>query len=339
MLKKISWSALIILFLLAIWKNELIWYGIKQGQGQLKIIRNVIEVEKVMQRVDFPDSLKLKIEVIQNTRKFAEELGLKDTDNYSTFYDQKGSAILWNVSASRSYSFKPKTWWFPVVGEVPYKGFFDLEKATQVGDELKKEGWDVRVYSVSGWSTLGWFKDPILSNMLNRSEGQLAELIIHELTHGTIFIKNKVTFNENLASFIGEQGAKQFLSENYGANSKELTDYLNAEEDSKKFTNHILLGTNKLDSLYQAFGENMEVSQKQHLKETLISSICERIDTIQFSNDRYKEIFSKTKPNNAYFMSFLRYYSASDSLSSVWKEQYDSNLKLLVKDFVERHGS
>ncbi|MCP4457806.1 MAG: aminopeptidase, partial [Cytophagales bacterium] len=148
---------------------------------------------------DFPDSLRAKIEVIQNEKRYAvEELGLNVTDNYTTFYDQKGETALWNVSACRAYSFDPKIWWFPIVGDVPYKGFFDFEKASGVGSELREEGWDVRIRGVSGWSTLGWFKDPILSEMLNRSEGQLAELIIHELTHGTIFVKDRVTFREPL---------------------------------------------------------------------------------------------------------------------------------------------
>lgn len=340
MLKKIFLFLLTVLLLLVIWQHELLWYGVKQGQGQLKIVRNAVNLATILEDENFPDSLKNKIHIIQNARKYAiEELGLKRTDNYTSLYDQKGKTALWNISACRPYSFEPKTWWFPIVGDVPYKGYFDVEKALETEKELKEEGWDVRIRPVSGWSTLGWFKDPILSSMLNRSEGQLAELIVHELTHATIFVKDSVSFNENLASFIGEQGARQFLELNYGEDSKELKNYLEAEGNGKKFTNHILEGTRKLDSLYQSFEDDLKDEIKKQKKESLIDEICSRIDTISFSNDLYQDIFSQSKPNNAYFMSFLRYHSAGDSLKMIWEERYNGDLKLFVKDFIDQHGS
>jgi len=340
MRKKIFLSLLTVLMLAVVWQHELLWYGIKQGQGQLAIVRNAVDLKRVMGDERFPDSLKSKIQIIQRARTYAvEELGLKDTENYTTYYEQNGETALWNVSACKPYSFTPKTWWFPVVGEVPYKGFFDREKAESVADELKEDGWEVRVRPVGGWSTLGWFRDPILSSMLNRSEGQLAELIIHELTHGAVFVKDEVTFNENLASFIGEQGARLFLEENFGAESNELAAYLNGEQDAKKFTNHILLGTKKLDSLYESFDQKMDAKNKRIKKEELILNICDRLDTLSFSNDRYTQVFSETKPNNAYFMSYLRYYSAGDSLTTIWEEQYDGDLKLFIEGFMAEYGS
>jgi len=340
MRKKIFLFLLTVLVIAVIWQHELLWYGIKQGQGQLAIVRNAVDLKRVMGDENFPDSLKRKIRIIQNARTYAVQgLGLKDTESYSTFYDQKGETALWNVSACKPYSFTSKTWWFPMVGEVPYKGFFDKEKANEVAAELKEDGWEVRVRPVGGWSTLGWFKDPILSSMLNRSEGELAELIIHELTHSTIFVKNEVTFNENLASFIGEQGARLFLLENFGHDSNELAEYLNEGEDGKKFMNHILVGTDKLDSLYDSFDGNMTIEQKKNQKDELIAAICHQLDTIEFSNNRYKTIFSKSKPNNAYFMSFHRYYSAGDSLTTIWKEAYDADLKLFIEGFMAEYGS
>ncbi len=94
---------------------------------------------------------------------------------------------------------------------MPYKGFFNQKLAFELKDELEKEGYDVIVRNPGGWSTLGWFTDPILSKMLNRSEGDLANLIIHEMVHSTIFVKDSVEFNENLATFIGDRGAEKFL--------------------------------------------------------------------------------------------------------------------------------
>ncbi len=340
MVKKIFLFLMTVLLVLVIWQHELLWYGIKQGQGQIKIVKNSVKISSILQDPSFPDSLKNKMLIIKKAKEFAsKELGLHDTENYSTYFDQKGKSILWNVSACRPFSFEAKTWWFPIVGEVPYMGFFNEEKARKIEGELMDQGWDARVRSVSGWSTLGWFKDPILSSMLDRSEGQLAELIIHELTHGTIFLKDQVEFNENLASFIGVQGAIQYLTMNHGVDSEQLKNYLYNKEDYRKFTEHILAGTNGLDSLYDSFSVELNEEQKLFQKEKLITEICNRIDTISFSNNRYDDIFRERKPNNAYFMSFLRYYSTGDSLMSVWKNQYDSDLKEMINDYVENHAS
>ena len=90
-------------------------------------------------------------------------------------------------------------------------------KAESLKAELESEGYEVRIRPVGAWSTLGFFNDPILSNMLERSPGALAELIIHEMTHATLYVKDGVDFNENLATFVGEQGALEFLEAQYGA--------------------------------------------------------------------------------------------------------------------------
>ena len=118
---------------------------------------------------------------------------------------------MWVVMACEPFALKPKEWKFPIIGSVPYKGFFKKERAEALKAELEKEGWDVMVRNPGGWSTLGWFTDPILSKMLMRSEGDLANLIIHEMSHATIFVKDSVEFNENLATFIGDRGAELFL--------------------------------------------------------------------------------------------------------------------------------
>ena len=253
MVKKIIWTVIALFVLALLFNWDILSYGIRQAQGQLRITFNTLPVETILNDTLFPDSLKQKIKIVQQARVFAfQELGLTPSENYTTFYDQKGEVALWNLSASKAYMLEPKLWSFPILGSFPYKGFFDLERAKQERDELIDQGYDARIRPVGGWSTLGWTTDPILSNMLEREEGSLAELIIHELTHSTLFVKDNIEFNENLASFIGEQGAIQFLDEKYGKNSHAYFDYVLAEEDSKTFRNQMLLATSKLDSLYRS---------------------------------------------------------------------------------------
>jgi predicted aminopeptidase len=325
--KKIFISILTVLLILVIWQWELISYGFAQGKGQLHIIRNSVPIEDVLADPTFPDSLKQRIAVIQQARRFAiNRLGLTPSNSYSTFYDQKGTVALWNVTACEAYSLTPKTWWFPIVGVVPYKGFFDESKAQSLGKDLEKQGLDVRIRPVGGWSTLGWFDDPMLSSMLDRSTGALAELIIHELTHGTVFVKDSVTFNENLASFIGEKGAEIFLRETFGDSSSILIEYMEGETDAKKFSDHILSATNKLDSLYKSFDQEMPKERKEIKKRIMIDLICEQLDTVSFANDRYRSIFKNSRPNNAFFMSFVTYYSFGEKLEEEYRGTFNSDL-------------
>ncbi|WP_462252572.1 aminopeptidase [Ekhidna sp.] len=337
MVKKIIWTVIALLVLIAFFNWDILSYGIRQAQGQLRITFNTQEVETILNDPIYPDSLKQKIKIVQQVRVFAfQELGLTQSENYTTFYDQKGEVALWNLSASKAYMLEPKLWSFPILGSFPYKGFFDLERAKEERDELIDQGYDVRIRSVGGWSTLGWTTDPILSNMLERKEGSLAELIIHELTHSTLFIKDNIEFNENLASFIGEQGAIQFLDEKYGKNSHAYFEYVLAEEDSKTFRNQMLLATSKLDSLYKSIN-NLGDSYKSHHKQLMIDEIISSIDSLHFHNSRYYQIFEISRPNNAYFMSFLRYYSAKDSLQNILIQEYEGDLKDFIAGMKKYH--
>ena len=236
MRKKVILGIVIILSGLVIWQFELIKYGIEQGRGRLRVIWNSVEVEDYLSNPNIPDSIRHKLLLVEAAKRFAiDSLGINESDNYSTFYDQKGKAILWVVTASEEFQFVAKTWTFPILGSVSYKGYFDLSKARTLQKQLVEEGWDTSLREVGGWSTLGWFKDPILSKMLERSDGDLAEVIIHELTHGTLFVKDSVEFNENLATFIGQRGAERFLAEHYGRNSEELASYMAGRKDRGEF--------------------------------------------------------------------------------------------------------
>ncbi|MBA3901938.1 MAG: aminopeptidase, partial [Bacteroidetes bacterium] len=206
---------------------SLVGYGFSQLKGQLAILLNTQPIEEVLADPAFPDSLKTKLILIQEIRAFAvDSIGINPSENYTTFYDQKGKDILWVLTACEPYELKAYEWTFPLLGAVQYKGFFDLEKGKKEEEKILNSGLDGGLGRVGAWSTLGFFKDPVLSNMLAYEDGNLANLIIHELTHGTLFVKGDVEFNENLANFIGDQGAIRFLKQRYGEESAELKEYL-----------------------------------------------------------------------------------------------------------------
>ncbi|HMP98951.1 MAG TPA: aminopeptidase [Cyclobacteriaceae bacterium] len=338
MFKKVLWILLLLAAVLFAVFHELVFYGIAQGKGQLGIIWKAKPITYYLNDPSFPDTLKQKLHFIEEVKQFAiDSLGLAPTKNYSTLYDQQGKDIMWVVTAAKPFALEPKEWKFPVVGSVPYKGFFNQEKALKLAEELKADGWDVDIKIPGAWSTLGWFRDPILSKMLLRSEGDLASLIIHEMVHATIFVKDSIEFNENLASFIGDLGAFHFLESNYGRSSTYYQQYEREETDFEKFVDHMLRGADELQKMYAGFNADLADSIKYKRKSLLINEIVTEMDTLSLiTRFQPSVIFKNKQPNNAYFMSFIRYRSLADELNIELMDVYNGDIKMMINAYKER---
>jgi len=340
MKKTVLLIILILITLAAITYGDLILYGLRQGTGQVKVLWHAVPNNKLINDPEVPDSIKYKLRLISEIKQYAvNELGISDNDNYNSLYDQGGNPILWNVSASAKFKLEAYEWSFPLLGKFSYKGFFNYELALKEEKKLEALGLDTRVRTVGGWSTLGWFNDPILSNMLNRSEGQLAELIIHELIHGNIYIKDSVDFNENMATFFGQRGAIDFLQNKYGKDSPQLRDYINTENDFTRYVNHMLNGASLLDSLYNSMNEELHEPQKERKKLEMIQSIVNTLDTITFQQKgKYYNLFPEL-PNNAYFMALNRYRSKSEYFENELKYTYNNDLKSFLAFLISEYPS
>lgn len=340
MWKKIGLALLLLVVVLIFWQRELISYGMMQGRGQFEVLWNARSLDKVMQDPAVPDSLKQRLLLIGEMREWGvANLGLKETNNYTTLYDQKGQEILWLITACHPYKLENMEWRFPVVGTVSYKGFFDYERALAEKAALDADGWDTHIRTVSAWSTLGWFKDPILSNMLFRPEGDLANTILHELTHATIFVKDSLTFNENLASFIGHEGALLFLEDRWGPAGEPLQRYQQRYEDRHLFSQHVLRGLARLDSLYAGFSEAMPPAEKQAKKQALIQQIIDETAALPLHQaENWRRFFAEQQPNNAYFMSYERYSGGQEELEAEFKERFRGDLNLFLTHYKERYG-
>ncbi|MGZ4077431.1 MAG: aminopeptidase [Bacteroidia bacterium] len=346
MIKKAFKLFLEILFLLllivCLFWSKLVIYGLTQGEGQLSLVWHSKPIDEIIADPTFPDSLKQKLKLITEVKEYAiDSLGIRRSKNYTTVYDQHNKPILLTVSACEPYSFKAKEWTFPFLGTVSYKGFFDKKEARKEIYRLKQSGYDVDVYSPSGWSTLGWFKDPILSNMLKNSEGSLANLIIHELTHGTLYVKDNVNFNENLANFIGDKGAEKFLLHKFGGESKQYIDYEQKKDDEKIYTDYILKSTGRLDSLYQLMGRGNSEEKTKTEKKLLIQEIVLGVNRLPLH--KTKNYFNYTLQSfaegNVFFMGFTRYDSQYEIFNKEFTELYHSDLKLYLDALKKKYPS
>jgi predicted aminopeptidase len=338
-IKKIIFGFIGIFIILIIWNFDMIKYGIRQGIGQYNIVHNARPVEDFLNDPNVSDDIKQKLNYVADVRSFANSvLHLSDTDNYTEMYDQKGEPVLWVVTGCEPYSFKPYEWQFPFLGKVPYKGFFKKGYAETEAELLKSKGFDTGIRTVGGWSTLGWFKDPILSEMLNRNHGELANLIFHELVHATVFIKDSVEFNENLASFIADKATLLYLEKNFGIESEYYQEYQNDNKDDKLFVNHMLRGYKKLESLYTDM-ENDDPGKKKISKSILIETIMSELDTLSFKNRNFLINLKGYHPNNTYFMSFKRYQSKQEKLEALYHDEFDEDLINFVKYLKNKHPS
>lgn len=332
MLKKILLALLLLLIIAGLYYHDLVSYGWMQGKGQIGILMNVEDTSDILSDPAFPDSLKAKIRLIEEIKQFGvDSLGLTPSKNYTTFYNQHGKPLIWVITASERYRIKAFEWKFPILGSFPYKGYFDSTRAVLEEQILKDEGLDTDIGDVSAWSTLGYLKDPILSSMLRRKDGSLANLILHELTHGTLFVKNNLELNENLASFVGDLGAIRFLTQKYGPDSPQLKAYEFSKKYNDAYSQHILRGIGRLDSLYETFGTSMSPdARKDSLKKNMILGILNDADTLLGAkislkgNSRFAE---KELPNNAFFISYQTYRSKQNVFRDEFEKKFGRDFK------------
>ncbi|MCU0686114.1 MAG: aminopeptidase [Polyangiaceae bacterium] len=199
-------------------------YLSQAAYGQFDISMRARRVADVAVDPSVPARTRALLGRVGPIKRFGESRGLRATVNYENFVALDRRAAVWVVSASEPLRFKTRTWSFPIAGEVPYLGWFDRESARQFALGLRDKGWDVDLRTASAYSTLGWFADPILSTMLDEGEGALGELantVLHESLHATLYIGGQTTFNESVASFVGDHMAAEYLEHELGPHSDE----------------------------------------------------------------------------------------------------------------------
>ena len=185
-------------------------------QGRILLSRE--PVVRVLRDPELPEAQRAKLELLLEARAFAARgMGLEVGDAYGSYAEVPEGALVWVVSAARQTRLESYTWWFPIVGSVTYKGFFEKSDAESLARDLQEEGWDTYMRPSGAFSTLGWFDDPILSNWLRRDDVALVDLLLHELTHRSFYRSGHTDFNESFASWAGRAGAYAFFRDRDGA--------------------------------------------------------------------------------------------------------------------------
>ncbi len=226
-------------------------YMARAAYEEARILWRRQPIEELLQRPSTSDAEKKKLELVLRVRKFAEErIGLRVGGSYRSVSEVDSGAVVQLLVATPRDSMEPYTWWFPVVGRVPYKGFFSKAAAKAMAAELEKDGYDTHVRPAIAFSTLGWFDDPLPASLLKRDEVTLAEVIFHELFHSTVYIVGHTTFDESSATFAGNRAAIEFFCEGEGASSEACKEATADWQDTLTISSFLADSINRLERFY-----------------------------------------------------------------------------------------
>ncbi len=296
-------------------------YVMRAAYEQSKILIARRDIQSVIEDSESSQEERDKLQVVVDARLFAISIGLKPGKSFTQYAKLDKDTLAWVLLAARKDAFSLHTWWFPIVGRVPYKGYFDKEDADAAAKDLELQGYESWVRGTDAFSTLGWFNDPVLSTTLRGAPARIANTVVHESVHSTVWIKNNVSFNESLANFVGSEGAVQFYrrvlescqSEQQCQGAKERLETAEADRDYQYQFGALI------DNLYAALSElytNSDLSSEQ--KMTKRSEVfAALVDPFRAKSPRLRALQTI---NNAEIMQMKLYLSEL----MLFKRLYDS---------------
>jgi predicted aminopeptidase len=334
----ISWASLVLAVIFTL-SGCRVTYILHAAAGQFRLVNGSVPVEQALKEDSLTPVQKKHLALVAAVKAFGEnELGLKKTDNYETVYLGSSQSPIYVVSAAPKDELRLVTWWFPVVGNMPYLGFFDLDRAKSEKKKLVEKGFDAIVGRAEAYSTLGWFQDPIPFSLIEGSTLDLVETVLHEMTHTTLYVKGQGEFNEGLAVLIGKRGALLFIEKTYGPTHPLALEAAKSIHDEAAFSSFVASLLVELEHLYHS---PKTYEQKLTEREKIFDAAYRQFEVLKsrLKTPRFLG-FDKHPLDNAYLMSIALYHRHFDAFERVLEKNGGSITSMLVflKDVAKKEG-
>lgn len=328
-------------------------------KGQYQIFAHQKPIESLLADTQTPERLKARFQLLNRLRAFARsDLQLPVDDHYRKYVDVHRPFVVWNVEAAPEFSMQPKTWWYPLVGSLEYRGYFSKEGATNYALTLRTQGYDVSVGGVEAYSTLGWFKDPVLNTFIFEPDADLAEVLFHELGHQRVFARGDTDFNEAFATAVGEEGARRWLKSK--DDTTDLETYQAHLRHTEQFVHLVMKTRARLEALY---GDQRDGDGKVHAsrkprsaagdqlrqrKQSILAEMKQEYAHLkqQWNGDTDYDGWFRHDLNNAHLNSIAAYYDLLPGFEQLLAENggdlekfYRAAERLSKKPKQERHAA
>jgi predicted aminopeptidase len=294
-------------------------YLAQQGYFQAELLADREPIARAIAERHVDDAGVEKLRLIQEIKGYGAGIGLASTDNYETV-SPNWKRTIWNLSACDPVSFRSKTWWFPIVGTMPYLGFFRRPDADRWAEPLQRRGYDVYLRTAGAYSTLGWFRDPVLPGMLAWDEYDLANTVLHELAHATLWVPGSAQFNESFAGFVGDVAALRYLEKKYGADGAPVVAVRESKQDGEQFRGMMRQLYQDLDAVYRDPARSK--AEKLVEKQQIFGSLPTRVQSLGLIHeDRYLRAVRSGTWNNARVVQYRTYNRSREWFQAVYDDQ------------------
>jgi predicted aminopeptidase len=279
-------------------------YVTKQAWHQGKLYRSRQSIAELLSSPSTEAKLRQQLEFSQEVIAYGKTQGLSTENAYRYYVELGRESISSLVEAAYPDRLESITWWFPVVGRVPYLGYFDEKERDAYAEKLRAEGYDIYTTTATAFSSLGWFDDPLYSSMVRRSKESLAAILFHELTHRTVWISGHAEFNEQLASFVEIYLTRKYLQElNLKENLQHYEDLLHDQGLYRQWVEHL---SAELREFYQKAGA-LPAKGEQSLFSTQKNAIFERFVTQLVPRFKHYNLIGTGAWNNARVLASASY--------------------------------
>jgi predicted aminopeptidase len=285
--------------------------------GQMEIMRKSRPNAQVIADASTSETLRKRLHLTAELCEFASrELALPGATSYGKYADLGRRHVVFVLYAAPEFSLEPKTWRYPVVGEMDYRGYFKEQDAKNYAKKLEAEGYETYLGGTDAYSTLGFFHDPVLNTFADYPEIDFAELIFHELTHRRVFRKGETTFNESLANAVAEEGVRRWLGSK--GRRADLADYEERLIRRRDFYREI--DTTRRD-LTQLYGSNLPEEEMRKRKRAILVELKSRASALQRRwGGKQLDAWIRLDLTNAHLLPLITYNSETETFRKLIKE-------------------